>query len=111
MCAFLDKVREANGLRTVVMILDNCVIHRCRDVAEHAAERNIILVFLPPYCPQFNPIELIWKSVNRCISRAFILCRDSMMATVEEVFMKESAKLSYAAAWREKFLCGIILNN
>lgn len=111
MCAFLDEVRKANGLRTVVMVLDNSVIHRCRAVAERAAERDVILVFLPPYCPQYNPIELIWKSVNRRISRAFVLCRDSMVATIEEAFRTESAKLSYATAWMEKFLCGIILNH
>jgi transposase len=111
MCAFLDGVREANGLRTVVMVLDNSVIHRCRAVTEHATELDIILLFLPPYCPQYNPIELIWKSVNRCISRAFVLCREGMIATIEETFCRESAKLSYAAAWMEKFLCGIILNN
>lgn len=66
MCAFLNRVREANGLRTVVMAPDNSVIHRCREVTEHAAKLNVILVFLPPYCPQYNPIELIWKSVRGC---------------------------------------------
>jgi hypothetical protein len=25
---------------------------------------NVILVFLPPYCPELNPIERLWQDVK-----------------------------------------------
>lgn len=111
MCRFLDKVREANGERKMVMILDNCPVHRSAVVKEHAAVLDIILLFLPPYSPQFNPIELIWKTVKRAISRAFLLYKDHLMALVEEVFAKEAAKASYLTAWKADFLSNIILKS
>jgi len=109
-CEFLDKVRSENGSRTVVMILDNCPSHKADVVKERADLLDIRLLYLPPYSPQFNPIETIWRSVKRRISRSFILCREHMTAIVEESFVEESAKGSYAAAWKETFLSNIILN-
>ena len=31
-----------------------------------------MFVFLPPYSPDINPIEFIWKSVRKEISKEFI---------------------------------------
>ena len=43
------------------------------------AERlGIELVFLPPYSPDLNPIEYIWKSIKRIISTMFIRHIDDM---------------------------------
>jgi transposase len=33
-----------------------------------AKELNMNLVYLPPYSPDLNPIEYIWKSVKRVLS-------------------------------------------
>jgi len=76
MCRFLDRVRKANGEKRIVMILDNCPVHRSAVVTEHTAVLDIILLFLPPYSPQLNLIELIWKTVKRAISCAFCCTRN-----------------------------------
>jgi len=104
MCVFLDAVRDANGDRKVLMILDNSRIHHTNVVTERAEELDIILLFLPPYSPQFNPIESIWKTVKAVISGLFLLCREHLVATVMETFMRESAKQSYAEGWKRTFL-------
>ena len=33
-------------------------------VKESAESLNIKLIFLPPYSPDLNPIEFIWKNLN-----------------------------------------------
>jgi transposase len=106
MCAFLDVVREVNGNSKVLMILDNGPIHRTKAVLAHAAELDITMLFLPPYSPQFNPIELIWKTIKARVSGMFLLYRDRLLEVVLETFMIESAKISYATGWMNKFFDG-----
>jgi len=103
MCAFLDAVRAANGDRKVLIILDNGVTHHAKAVVTKAAELDIVLVFLPPYSPQFNPIELIWKTIKARISGMFILYKEHLVDAVRTLFEQESAKQSYAEGWKRTF--------
>ena len=62
---FMDKIRiQYNTQKTVHLILDKAGYHRSLLVAEHALTRNIKLHFLPPYSPNLNPIERLWKVMN-----------------------------------------------
>ena len=92
MCRFLYAVRVANGDRKIVMVLDNGPIHRAGDTLATAELLGIDLVFLPPYSPQFNPIESIWKTIKARISNMFLLHRDHLVAAVQEIFETESKK-------------------
>ena len=106
MCAFLYAVRKANGDRKVVMVLDNGPVHRSNAVRFTAEVMDITLVFLPPYSPQLNPIELIWKTIKARISNMFLLHRDHLVAAALELFMQESSKNSYLTAWKRDFFNG-----
>ena len=55
----LREIRYKNLLNHILMILDNFSAHRTENVAITAEILDIELVFLPPYSPQLNPIELI----------------------------------------------------
>lgn len=61
---FMDKVRAHYDSKTVHLILDKAGYHRSNLVAEHADKLNIKLHFLPPYSPNLNPIERLWKVMN-----------------------------------------------
>lgn len=61
---FLDKVRVHYGSTRVHLILDQAGYHRAVSVAEYAEKLNIKLHFLPPYSPNLNPIERLWKVMN-----------------------------------------------
>ena len=62
---FLREIRYRNPFNHIVMILDNFTAHRTENVAITAGILDIELIFLPPYSPQLNPIELIWKSIKK----------------------------------------------
>ena len=50
----------------VIVVLDNAGIHRAKKVQEFVqAQERLSLVFLPPYAPELNPIELVWAYVKR----------------------------------------------
>ena len=103
-CKFLDTVRASNGDRPVVIILDNFSVHRSAAMATYAESLGIRLVFLPPYSPHLNPIEFVWKTLKRSVSKIRFLDREHMTSLLGERFMKETAKTSYFAYWRALFL-------
>lgn len=111
MCNFLESVRRWNGDRPIVMVIDNFAVHHSKAVAAKAAELKIHLVFLPPYSPDLNPIEFIWKTVKKVVSRTRIIDRAHMISLLEENFETEARKLSYSGSWTSKFLCGISVNS
>src|SRR5258708_18288295 len=43
--------------RQSILILDNCVIHKMRALQEIVEGFGCVLLFLPPYSPDFNPIK------------------------------------------------------
>ena len=40
-----------------VVVLDNCAIHHMAEVKSMLEEIGVLVHFLPPYSPDFNPIE------------------------------------------------------
>ncbi len=50
--------------QTVHIVLDGAVYHRTEMVKNAAKVLNIELHYLPPYSPNLNPIEQLWKVMN-----------------------------------------------
>jgi len=58
--AFLDTMAKevpAQGGKRVCLVLDNASWHKTKRLEWHHIEK----VFLPPYSPDFNPIERLWQ--------------------------------------------------
>ena len=63
--AFLTQLPEnEKGNKTLHLILDGAAYHRANAVKQTARELNIQLHYLPPYSPNLNPIERLWKVMN-----------------------------------------------
>lgn len=62
------------------------------------------LVFLPPYYPQLNHIEFIWKSIKKEVSRTFVMDRDVLINLVKSNFIEFSKSSSTCRDWVEKFV-------
>lgn len=65
---FLEFAKElvADAKRPVFLILDNSQVHRAVILKEYAQQSNgmLTLFFLPPYSPELNPDEWVWKNVK-----------------------------------------------
>jgi transposase len=99
--AFINEIRDQNPGKTIRIVLDNFRSHHSKLVAETAELLDIQLIFLPPYSPDLNPIEFIWKSVKRIVS---INSEEDLKDLVREGFLELSAKLTFAKSWKSKFL-------
>jgi len=102
--AFLRKIREANPEKRIVIVLDNFKTHHAKKVREEAEKLNLVLVYLPPYSPDLNPIENIWKSVKRYVSEKSPLNVEELKKTIAKAFKKLTESISFAKGWVEKFL-------
>jgi transposase len=89
--AFLRQLRDATrrGRRKVVVIADNAAYHHARLHrswrAAHA--KSFGIYFLPPYSPQLNPIERVWKPTRRrCLHNRYFSQLDAVTDAVECLF-------------------------
>ncbi len=58
---FVDHLSETFADTLNVVILDNGRFHHAKALK---IPENVILVFLPPYCPELNPIERLWQDIK-----------------------------------------------
>ena len=63
--ALLKKLAAQFTDAAITLVMDNARYQRCKFVMEHAHELGIELLFLPPYSPQLNLIEQLWKFVKK----------------------------------------------
>ena len=62
---FFDQLKVAYpDAPKIHIILDQSGYHRSQKVKDAALDRNIVLHYLPPYSPNLNPIERLWKVMN-----------------------------------------------
>ncbi len=55
----------------VILVVDGHSIHKSKIVMDYVASTNgmLELVYLPPYSPQLNPDEQVWKNVKERVSK------------------------------------------
>ena len=63
-CEILEKIAFEYAGQVIYVILDNARYQKCAVVTERAQELNIHLVYIPPYSPNLNLIERLWKFVK-----------------------------------------------
>lgn len=63
--AFLQKIKEAYPDVIIVVVLDNARYNYAKATRAFAKENNILLLFLPPYAPNLNIIERLWKFAKK----------------------------------------------
>ena len=100
--SLLDKgvVQKFPG-RCSVWILDGASIHLDSNIVEYLYSRGIYPIFLPAYCPFYNPIEIVFGIVKR---RCRILYKTS--GTELMILLKVMTEMSYFDATKIFNLCG-----
>jgi len=67
---FLGEIRKEYPIaKTIYVFLDNAKYNHGIKVKTEAEKLNIQLMFLPPYCPNLNLIERLWKFLKKKIRK------------------------------------------
>ena len=64
-CDLLKKLRDLNPDQHITIILDNARYQKCKLVQNMGELLRIELCYLPPYSPNLNLIERMWKFVKK----------------------------------------------
>jgi len=92
---FMEKLLVVGSTegRKMVLITDNAKYHHAklhREWREEHADR-FILYFLPPYSPDLNPVERVWKLVRRiCLHNRYFHTLKEIEDIVENQFLEWS---------------------
>jgi transposase len=60
------------------VVLDNLSAHKGRRVRKLIEERDCELIYLPPYSPDFNPIEEAFAKLNSLLRKAGSRTRETL---------------------------------
>jgi len=64
-------VRKYYGDKPIAYFIDNASWHKTKKVKEYCKENNITLLFLPPYSPEYNPIERVWGYLKSKVKNVY----------------------------------------
>jgi len=67
-----------------IVVMDNLAAHTGETIRQLIEARGARLEFLPPYSPDFNPIELCWSKVKAALRAAKARTLDALVEAVAE---------------------------
>lgn len=72
------------------MILDNCPIHKGETVAAFIQAVGANVIFLPPYSPEFSPIENCWSKIESLLRSLQARTDRELVKAIEQAFAQVS---------------------
>ena len=67
-----------------VLLLDNASAHKVAGVTERLAERGVQLLCLPPYSPDFTPVEQAWRKLKTKLRAAQARTRQALEQALQQ---------------------------
>jgi transposase len=61
---YLEEVLLPELWEGAVVVMDNLSVHKSPKVKELLASKGVRVLYLPPYSPDFNPIEKAWSKLK-----------------------------------------------
>lgn len=97
-CQMLRKISETYAGKTIHIVLDNARYQKCSAVMELAEQLGIVLDYVPPYSPNLNLIERLWKFVKGELRSKYYddfgIFRQRIDSIIESTSDKNKAKIS-----------------
>ena len=95
--AYLEQVLCPRLRPGQVVIMDNLSAHKVAGVREQIEATGARLIYLPPYSPDFNPIEQAWSKVKQILRSLKARTAEALEAAVAEALAAITA--ANAIAW------------
>lgn len=86
------------------LILDNARIHHAKIVKKVCQILNIRLIYLPPYCPDLNTIEDVWRKIKLELYKSKYSNLNEIIYLFKEKFYENVDSLSFYENWVNEFI-------
>ena len=95
--AYLEQVLCPKLKPGDVVVMDNLSAHKVEGVRERIEATGAELLYLPPYSPDFNPIEQAWSKLKQRLRGAKARTAEALEQAVAEAL--EAITPDNASAW------------
>ena len=102
--AFVERVLVPTLKPGDIVVMDNLSPHKASGVEERITAAQAELWYLPPYSPDFNPIEKCWSKIKECLRSAKARTQRTLERAIARALRKVS--VSDARGWFKE--CGYI---
>lgn len=68
--AYVEQFLAPTLMPEDIVIMDNLPAHKVKGVREAIEEKNAHLLYLPPYSPDLNPIEMFFSKLKALLRKA-----------------------------------------
>jgi transposase len=103
---FLEQVLGPHLRPGSIVVMDNLTVHKGAGVAEAVARAGAQLCYLPPYSPDYNPIEQAGSKIKTLLRGMGARTRRKLYRSLDTALAQVTAE--DAAAWFEH--CGYPLH-
>jgi transposase len=80
-----------------IVVMDNLAAHKINSVAAAVASAGASILFLPPYSPDLNPIEIFWSWLKSSLRRERPRTRTGLDRCIAKAM--EALPVAHCAGW------------
>jgi len=85
----LNEVLQKYPGKIIIIVLDNCRSHFTKKVQKFLdSNKNLFLLFLPPYSPDLNVIERLWQILRKAVTNNFLFQSLDEVKTASTKFLQ-----------------------
>jgi transposase len=80
--AYVEQVLVPAMPKGAIVVMDNLGAHQSPAIERLLAQAGAELRYLPPYSPDFNPIELMWSKIKAALRAAKARTKEELWAAI-----------------------------
>jgi transposase len=100
--AYVEQVLVPTLVADDIVVIDNLSVHKVRGIREAIESAGARLIYLPPYSPDYSPIESCWSKLKAILRKAKARTREALDEALTQAI--EHISQSDAKGWFN--LCG-----
>ena len=93
--AYVQKILMPTLNKGDILVMDNLAAHKDKQTLSLLKKAEVKVLFLPPYSPDLNPIEMMWSKVKNLLRKAEARCQETLLAAIgnalDQVTPKDAA--------------------
>jgi transposase len=83
--AFVEQVLVPELRPEDIVVMDNLSSHKSPRIRKAIQARGATLIYLPPYSPDLNPIEMIFSKIKQTLRGLALRTQDALWASMQSV--------------------------
>lgn len=88
--AFISQKLVPKLWEGACVVMDNCSIHKGKEIEDLIEAAGAKLIYLPPYSPDFSPIENCWLKIKSILRSFAARNHPDLALAIEKAFSKVS---------------------